>query len=101
MLSVFGSAAFWGFVGGTGYSGTRLTTALWGGREISARARRLAIAQFIIALFLSPFAGHAITPLVLGIFPQATLPSTAFLVASPSMRVALGHGARLPPSGPG
>lgn len=80
MLSVFGTAAFWGFVGGAGYSGTRLSTALWGGREISARARRLAIAQFVIALFLSPFAGQAITPLILETFPKTTLPSTAFLV---------------------
>lgn len=80
MLSVFGSAAFWGFVGGAGYSGTRLSTALWGGREISARARRLAIAQFVIALLLSPFAGHAITPLILETFHKTTLPSTAFLV---------------------
>lgn len=80
MLSVFGTAAFWGFVGGAGYSGTRLSTALWGGREISARARRLAVAQFVIALLLSPFAGQAIAPLILDAFPKTTLPSTAFLV---------------------
>ena len=80
MFHVFGSAAFWGFVGGVGYSGTRLSTALWGGREISARARRLAIAQFAIALFLAPFAAHAGTPIVMGLFPQATLQSTALLV---------------------
>lgn len=80
MPDLVGSAALWGFVGGVGYSGTRLTTALWGGREISPRARRLAVAQFVIALFLAPFAAHAITPIILGIYPEATQPSTALIV---------------------
>lgn len=80
LAAFFGSAAFWGFVGGVGYSGTRLSTALWGGREISARARRLAVAQFMIALFLSPFAAHAAAPIVLDMIPRATLQATAFLV---------------------
>lgn len=80
MFSLFGTAAFWGFVGGAGYSGTRLTTALWGGREIGARARRLAVAQFVIAVLLSPFAAHAITPIILGLAPKMTMPSTALLV---------------------
>lgn len=80
MLSVIGPSAIWGLVGGVGYAGTRLTTALWGGREISPRARRLAVAQFGLAILLAPFAAHAFTPIVLSLFPRATAPSTALLI---------------------
>lgn len=71
-------AAGWSFVGGIVYSGGRLATALWGGAEIEPRARRLAWAQFIISLILAPTAGAAGTELVLELFPQARLASTAF-----------------------
>lgn len=47
MLNVGGAAALWGFIGGVGYAGTRLATALWGGTEIPAQAQRLAWAQFV------------------------------------------------------
>lgn len=74
------SAAFWSLIGGVGYAGTRLTTALWGGREISPRARRLAVAQFVLALILSPAAGSVLTPVALGVMKDATAPATAFVI---------------------
>lgn len=80
MLTVGGAAALWGFVGGVGYAGTRLATALWGGREIPARAQRLAVAQFVLAMILAPFAAHAFTPLIMAYFPKATIPSTALML---------------------
>lgn len=80
MYQFVGSAALWGFVGGAGYAGTRLATALWGGREISPRAQRLAIAQFLLAMLLAPFAAHAFTPIVMAYFDKATVQSTALMV---------------------
>lgn len=73
-------AMLWGAVGGIGYAGTRFSATLWAGEEVSERARRLATAQFVIAVFLAPFAGHAITPVIIGKMPWLTLPATAFLV---------------------
>lgn len=80
MMSAFAAAMLWAFVGGVGYAGTRLSTALWGGREITDRARRRSVAQFVLALILAPTAGGAFTPIVLEAFPAATLPSTAFTI---------------------
>lgn len=80
MLNLVGSAALWGFVGGAGYAGTRLATALWGGKEISARAQRLAVAQFVLAMMLAPFAAHAFAPIIVTYFPKATIPSTALMI---------------------
>lgn len=80
MRDVFAIAAIWAFLGGVGYAGARLSTALWGGREISERARRHAVAQFVLAIVLAPAAGEAFTPIVLASFPRTTLPSTAFLI---------------------
>lgn len=80
MNELFGSAALWGFVGGAGYAGTRLSTALWGGIEVSDRARALAFSQFVVALFLSPFAGYAFTPLVLVRFPGLALQPSALMI---------------------
>lgn len=74
------SAAIWGFIGGAGYAGTRLSTALWGGKEINSRARALALAQFGLSLILAPAAGHAFTPIVIGVIERATVPSTALMV---------------------
>lgn len=80
MLTVFDQAAFWGLVGGVGYAGMRLSTALWGGREITARARKLAWAQFVLSIFLSPFAAHAATPIVMGLWPRANMTSAALML---------------------
>lgn len=80
MLSVFSSAAFYGLIGGVGYAGTRLATALWGGLEVGRRARKLAITQFILSLILAPTAAHAFTPYVLAAVHQATAPATGFIV---------------------
>lgn len=80
MFNVVGSAALWGLVGGAGYAGTRLATALWGGREISGRAQRLAIAQFLVAILLSPFAAEAFAPVIIAHYPRATVQSTALMV---------------------
>ena len=74
------SAALWDAVGGIGYAGTRLSVALWGGAEAGHQARHLAISQFVLAVFLSPFAGYAVTPVLMGAFPWLTMPATAFLV---------------------
>lgn len=74
------SAALWGFLGGAGYAGTRLSTALWGGKEINGRARALALAQFGLSLLLAPCAAYAFTPIVLGFLDRATVPSTALMV---------------------
>ena len=73
-------AAAWSFVGGVVYSGGRLATALWGGKEIEARARRLAWAQFALSLLLAPAAGAAGTEIVLDLYPQARLASTALVI---------------------
>jgi len=80
MTDLFGTAALWGFVGGVGYAGTRLATALWGGREVTARARKLAIAQFGLSLILAPAAAHVFTPPLLVVFERATTPSTGFVL---------------------
>lgn len=80
MYQFVGSAALWGFVGGAGYAGTRLATALWGGREISGRAQRLAIAQFLLAMLLAPFAAHAFTPIAMAYFDKATVQSTGLMI---------------------
>lgn len=74
------SAALWAAVGGIGYSGTRLSATLWGGDEVTTRARRHAVSQFILAVFLAPFAGYAITPPLMTQFPWLTMPAAAFLV---------------------
>lgn len=74
------AAALWGLIGGCGYAATRLSTALWGGREITGRARALALAQFGISLVLAPAAAHAFTPIVLGFIPKANVPATAMMV---------------------
>lgn len=74
------ASAFWGFIGGAGYAGTRLSTALWGGREINGRSRALALAQFGLSLILAPAAGYAFTPIVIGFVERATVPSTALMV---------------------
>jgi len=79
MLSVFGTAAFFGFIGGVGYAGTRLTTALWGGREIGDDARKLAIAQFLLAIALAPAAAHVGAPAVVEFYPRLK-PEAAALV---------------------
>lgn len=80
VLIVVGSDAFWGFIGGVGYAGTRLATALWGGREITARARKLAIAQFVLSMMLAPAAAHALTPLALSMMTRATHTATALFI---------------------
>lgn len=80
MHSVFGAAWVWGFVGGAGYAGTRLATALWGGAEIAPQARKLALAQFVLAMILAPFAAHAFTPMALAYFPRATIPPTGLMI---------------------
>lgn len=80
MLNVGGAAALWGFIGGVGYAGTRLATALWGGTEIPAQAQRLAWAQFVLSMILAPFAAHAFTPIVIGYFSRATVPATALML---------------------
>lgn len=73
-------AALWALTGGTVYAGTRLSTALWGGSEIGRRARRLAIAQFVLALILAPAAGVAITPHVMDALPGSTVASASFVI---------------------
>lgn len=73
------AALVWGLVGGVGYAGTRLSTALWGGLEISGRARALAIAQFAVAVLLAPAAAYVFTPTLREVYPSATVPATAFL----------------------
>lgn len=70
----------WGFVGGVGYAGTRLSTTLWGALEVAPRARNLALSQFVVALFLSPFAGYAFTPLIMAKFPSMALQPTALMI---------------------
>lgn len=80
MLSVFGSAAFWGFVGGVGYAGTRLSTALWGGLEIDERARKLALAQFALALILAPAAAHVGAPLLTDAYPKLKIAAAGLVV---------------------
>lgn len=80
LLVVLGSNAFWGFVGGVGYAGTRLSTALWGGREIMARARSLAVAQFVLSVLLAPAAAHTLTPLAVGMAPKLTPAATSFFI---------------------
>lgn len=79
-MNVLLPAALWAFVGGAFYSGGRLATALWGGAEIEQRAKRLALAQFALALLLAPAAGAALTEIVLNYFPGARIASTAFLI---------------------
>jgi|GEM_PF-4588245 len=80
MPNISGVAALWGFIGGVGYAGTRLATALWGGEEIPVQAQRLAWAQFVLSMILAPFAAHAFTPIVLDAFPAATLPATGLML---------------------
>lgn len=76
-MTILLAAALWSFLGGIVYSGGRLATALWGGKEIEPHARRLAWAQFTLSIVFAPAAGAAGTELVLGAFPQARLASTA------------------------
>ena len=80
LLLVFGSDAFFGFIGGVGYAGTRLATALWGGAEIDHRARKLAVAQFVLALILAPAAGHVGAPVIVAMWPNMKPPAAALLV---------------------
>lgn len=79
-MNVLLPAALWALIGGVVYSGGRLATALWGGPEIEARARRLAWAQFTLSMLLAPAAGAAGTEIVLDLYPQARLASTAFVI---------------------
>lgn len=80
MVGLLESAFIWGLVGGVGYAGTNLATALYGGAEVEPRAVKLAISQCVIAIFLSPFAAHAGTPLVRQYVSTASVAPVAFLI---------------------
>lgn len=80
MNSWIDPAALWALAGGTVYAGSRLSTALWRGVEVTIQAKRLAIAQFVLALILAPVAGAAFTPTLLAIFPKTTCPPVALIV---------------------
>lgn len=80
MTSVLLSSALWAALGGFVYAGGRLATALWGGREITPDARRLAVAQFGLSMVLAPSAGAAITEIALARWPEARLAATALVV---------------------
>lgn len=80
MIGFLESPFVWGLIGGVGYAGTNLATALYGGTEIELRAVKLAVAQCLIAVFLSPFAAEAGTPMVLHYFASASVPPVSFMI---------------------
>lgn len=55
-------AAAWGLCGAAPYCGTRLATALWSRAEVTSQARKLAVAQFVIAIFTGPAFAAALAP---------------------------------------
>lgn len=80
MIGLLESAFVWGLIGGVGYAGTNLATALWGGAEIEPRAVKLAVSQCVIAVLLSPFAAYAGTPMVRQHIATASVAPVAFLI---------------------
>ena len=80
MITPAASLLVWGFIGGIGYAGTRLSTALWGNQEIEPHAQRLALAQFLVALLLAPSAAMTLTPWLVILFPSAPQQPVAFIV---------------------
>lgn len=80
MIGLLESAFIWGLIGGVGYAGTNLATALWGGAEIEPRAVKLAVSQCVIAVLLSPFAAYAGTPIVRHYVSTDSVAPVAFLI---------------------
>ena len=80
MITPAATLLIWGLIGGIGYAGTRLSTALWGNQEIEPQARRLAIAQFCLAILLAPAAAMTLTPWLVILFPTAPHQPVAFIV---------------------
>ena len=80
MITPTASLLIWGLIGGIGYAGTRLSTALWGNQEIDGKARALAIAQFVVALLLAPSAAMTLAPWIVILFPSAPREPVAFIV---------------------
>ena len=80
MITPAATLLIWGLIGGIGYAGTRLSTALWGNQEIEPNARALAIAQFVLAIILAPSAAMTLTPWLVILFPNAPQQPIAFIV---------------------
>lgn len=80
MITPAATLLIWGLIGGIGYAGTRLSTALWGNQEIEPQARRLAIAQFCLAILLAPAAAMTLAPWIVILFPHAPREPVAFIV---------------------
>lgn len=74
------TAALWGLVGAFPYAATRLATAYFGTEETLLRVRRLASAQFAIALFTGPAIAAASAPWLLGYARGANLASVALAI---------------------
>jgi hypothetical protein len=71
MISVILNApAFWGFAGAAVYASTVLAKQLWGPSPAEGNARKLALAQFGIAMFFGPVAAAGFTPSLSAWFPK-------------------------------
>lgn len=73
-------AAFWGFCGAVPYAGTRLATALWSSSEVAPEARKLASAQFAIAMVSGPAFAAAVAPWLATELRDASLEAVAVSV---------------------
>jgi hypothetical protein len=67
--TVLGEPAFWGFWGALVYAGTALTRALWGELPATGAPRKLALAEFGIAIIFGPVAAEGFGPTLFHWFP--------------------------------
>ena len=73
-------AAGWGLCGAVPYCGARLATALWSHAEVTPTARKLAVAQFAVAIFTGPAFAAALAPTLAGRLKDASLASVGCFV---------------------
>lgn len=69
----------WGFLGAFIYAASKLITATLGDQEITDRAKRKELAQFMLALCVGPVASIAVTPVVLARLGADVTPATVAL----------------------
>ncbi len=69
----------WGFVGAFVYAASKLITATLGDQELTERAQRKEIAQFLLALIFGPVASIAVTPVILARLGADVTPATVAL----------------------
>jgi hypothetical protein len=80
MLQLHVLAAALGLLGSVLYAGGKLGAALWGGPEISDRARNLAVLRFVLAVLAGPAFAATAAPIAVERFHSLNLPASALII---------------------